>query len=652
MLAVDGHMQTVVWILVKVSALQAAGAVVYAALRHQSAAARHLIWATTIVGLLLLPILAAVLPRWQVPLRRIGTTHTDAEANVEQAEPTVSVRGGNDVVSSSAAAIPSGSARTASVAPEISWSTALPVLYGAGVLLLLARLIAAHIMIQRLARRATDVSKPELQRLLFECAQRMGVQRPVRLLRSREHMMPMVFGTRIPAIVLPAVADTWSQDRHRAVLRHELAHVARYDCLTQLAAEVSCAVYWILPSVWWIARRLRVERELACDDRVLMAGTPARGYAGHLLEIAYSLGDHRAPALAVSMARAGQLEGRMRAVLDTARKRATPTLRSHLAGVAIMTALLVPLAGAEAAGVPADANSPKIVHLTDKIDERPTIMIQSITFVGNQAIGSRTLKRQMTGNKERSVWTRLFGGPSAYQAAKFHDDKEKLEAYYRDQGYITARVGEAELKVVRDSHDKKLRFVDLQIPVFEGHRYKVGEFSFDGNTVIKTDALRLIFKVDRGTYYSEHTIRQGLAKAREAYGAGGYFEFTGYPDFRFRDLPSSTEPDIPNALKAEPTPTTAPPIVDITVRLHEGMQFFVHRLAFTGSTTRPESMVRGEVRLVEGGVFDTEALKYSIKRLNQLGYFKPIKGGTDDVDVSKTPGEDNKVDVRLNLEDR
>jgi beta-lactamase regulating signal transducer with metallopeptidase domain len=648
LLAVGGHMQTLVWMLVKISVLQAAGAVVYAVFgRHGSAATRHLIWTITVVGLLLLPMLAAVLPGWHVPLRLIVTPSRDAAAIVERAEPAPSVLTGNDnVVSSSAAATPARFARTASVATWISWSTALRVLYLAGVLLLLARLIAAQLMIQRLARRATDASKPELQRLLFECAQRMGVRRPVRLLRSREHTMPMVFGTRVPTIVLPAVADTWSQDRCRAVLRHELAHVARYDCVTQLAAEVACAMYWIHPSVWWIARRLRIERELACDDRVLTAGTHARGYAGHLLELAYSLGGHRAPALAVSIARARQLEGRLRAVLDTARNRTTPKLRSHLAGVAIMTALLVPLAGAETAGVPADADSPKTVRPMDKIDEGPTIMIQSITFVGNQAIGSGTLKRQMTGNRERSVWTRLFGGPRPYQEAKFHEDKEKIEAYYRDQGYITARVGKAELKVVRDSDDTKSQFVDLRIPVVEGHRYKVGEFTFDGNTVIKSDALRLMFQVERGTYYSEKTIRQGLARAREAYGAGGYFEFTGYPDFRFRDRPSSTEPDTPNALQAEPTSTT--PIVDITVRLQEGMQFFVNRLAFTGSTTRQESMIRSEVRLVEGGVFNAEALKYSIKRLNQLGYFKAIKG----VDVQKTPGEDNRVDVRLNLEDR
>jgi outer membrane protein insertion porin family len=319
-----------------------------------------------------------------------------------------------------------------------------------------------------------------------------------------------------------------------------------------------------------------------------------------------------------------------------------------------MAALLVPLAGAEAAVVPAGADSPTRVHPTYPIDEGPTIMIQSIEFVGNQAIGSGTLRRQMNGNKARSILTRMFAGrsTSTYQEARFHKDAERIEAYYRDHGYITARVGAPELKLVRDSADKKTRFVDLRIPVVEGHRYKVGELSFDGNTVVKSDALRPMFKVERGTYYRERTIRTGLEKAREAYGAGGYFEFTGYPDFKFRDLPYPAEPDTPEALKAEPTkPVTGPPIVDITMRMGEGKQFFVNRLRVTGTTTRRESMIRREVRLVEGGVFNTEALKYSIKRLNQLGYFKPIEGGKD-VDVQKTPGEDNKVDVKLTLEDR
>ena len=144
----------------------------------------------------------------------------------------------------------------------------------------------------------------------------MGVRRPVRLLRSRERSMPMAFGTRRPAILIPAMADTWPDDQTRAVVLHELAHVARYDCLTQSLAFAACALYWFHPAAWWVARRLRIERELACDDRVIAAGTQAREYAGHLLEIAYAFGSHRAPALAVSMARPRQLEGRMLAALD------------------------------------------------------------------------------------------------------------------------------------------------------------------------------------------------------------------------------------------------------------------------------------------------------------------------------------------------
>jgi beta-lactamase regulating signal transducer with metallopeptidase domain len=83
----------------------------------------------------------------------------------------------------------------------------------------------------------------------------------------------MTFGTWRCGIVVPATAETWSDDRRRAVLLHELAHIARHDCLTQLLAAVACALYWVHPGVWWTAHRLRRERERASDDRVLATGT-------------------------------------------------------------------------------------------------------------------------------------------------------------------------------------------------------------------------------------------------------------------------------------------------------------------------------------------------------------------------------------------
>jgi hypothetical protein len=183
------------------------------------------------------------------------------------------------------------------------------------------------------------------------------VRRPVRLLPSLERSMPMAFGTRRPSILIPSVADTWSGDRRRAVLLHELAHIARHDCATQLMAAVACAIYWIHPGAWWIARRLRTERELACDDRVLSAGANDREYAAHLLELAYTLGGYRSPALVVSMARPRQVEGRMIAVLDAARNRAVPAWRGQLAGAVIAASMLLPIAAVQAIAMPVKALS-------------------------------------------------------------------------------------------------------------------------------------------------------------------------------------------------------------------------------------------------------------------------------------------------------
>jgi outer membrane protein insertion porin family len=310
------------------------------------------------------------------------------------------------------------------------------------------------------------------------------------------------------------------------------------------------------------------------------------------------------------------------------------------------------------------AGGPKLVHLTFNLIEGPKVKIRTIEFVGNKAISDGSLKRQMKENKERGGFQDLYhlptwvlgviGGKDTYQEAKFDDDAEKIAAYYKDRGYIKAVIGTPEVKVVADSDDKKTRWIELRIPITEGDRYKVGSFGVAGNSVVKTEFLEPLFKMKTGEYYSEKKIRKGLEKARELYGTGGYFEFTGYPDLKPRDEAAPAEPAVPEALKApEPAQSTAkePPTVDVTMRMQEGAQYFVNRIVFTGNTTTRDNVIRRELRLVEDGVFNTEALKFSIKRLNQLGYFKPLEGGKD-VNVEKSPNETNKVDVKLKLEEQ
>jgi beta-lactamase regulating signal transducer with metallopeptidase domain len=339
----DGVLSYALAITLKASILLGVAGIILAVThRRTSAAMRHLVWTLAIASVLLLPVASLVLPAWAVgsarerPLPETPTVTLD-QAVVEDVLPT-----------------PTEAAPVARPRGSTGWWLALAGMYAAGVLVLMVRFTLDRRSLQRLAREATEVRDQAWTRLLDECAARLRVRRPVRLLRSRERSMPMAFGTRQPTIVVPAIADTWAEDRRRAVVLHEMAHVARYDCFTQTLAFATCAMYWFHPAAWWAARRLRVERELACDDRVIAAAGRAREYANHLLEIAYAFGGDRAPALAVSMARPRQLEGRMLAALDAARNRNVPDWPVRLGGVVIAAALFLPVATATSAVVTAD----------------------------------------------------------------------------------------------------------------------------------------------------------------------------------------------------------------------------------------------------------------------------------------------------------
>lgn len=148
-------------------------------------------------------------------------------------------------------------------------------------------------------------------------------------------------------ILLPADAATWSEDRLRAVLLHEQAHVDRHDTLLGILGDAACAVYWFHPLAWIVALRARLERERACDDIVISQGVEPTAYAAAMLDVARIVSRRSA---AMAMADRSQLEQRIRAILDPATRRRAP--RATAPAILLATLAAAPLLAALSGAVP------------------------------------------------------------------------------------------------------------------------------------------------------------------------------------------------------------------------------------------------------------------------------------------------------------
>jgi outer membrane protein insertion porin family len=305
------------------------------------------------------------------------------------------------------------------------------------------------------------------------------------------------------------------------------------------------------------------------------------------------------------------------------------------------------------------AGGPKLVNVTFNVAEGPKMRIRRVEFEGNSAISDGTLQRKLKENKPKGILSWITGG-GTFKETAFEEDAARVVDFYQREGYARARVGQPELKVIEDSEDRETRWIELRIPVTEGPRYRMGTLTFDGNKVVPSDALKTVYKLEPGDWYSRKELYDGFRKTQEAYGSLGYMEWTPAPVFKYSDEPDPLEAaldaQVPELLAAPPGTATnghdernEPPVVDVTVQMNEGPQYFVNRITFTGNTTTRDNVIRREMRLYEGLVFNTEALKNSVRRLNQLGYFTEIHGDERDTKIDKTPDKPNNVDITVRV---
>ena len=267
-------------------------------LRRSSAEGRTLAWRSAIAALLV------VYVGRQLPLHWMAWVVPSALAAPLVALGRVQVTGASGVVLQNAH-------------EGTSLVDTLLVVYLAGLTLVVVQTIGAMIVASLRLRQATRLRGPRWDSALDDARRTLRLGRRVRLYIDRRATVPATWGALHPVVVLPSSATSWSSDQLRIVLLHELGHVRANDWAFNLGARFACALYWFHPGVWWAARSLRDDCEIACDDSVIAAGVRRSDYAELLVSAASAIHEGcvgRSPAMALTRPRG--LRGRIAAVLD------------------------------------------------------------------------------------------------------------------------------------------------------------------------------------------------------------------------------------------------------------------------------------------------------------------------------------------------
>ncbi len=301
-------------LLIRSGLILAAAEVLRRCLRRSAPSDRHRIVLAAFALLLVWPLFSALLPEIPILLWMPGVNNG-----------TVTIQ---QTIASLASDLPGNAA--------VNWPLAI---WLGGILLALIPVAVGHINVRRLVRRATRLHDECWQDSLAEECSRMRLRRRPTLLSYAGAVVPFTFGLRHPRILLPADCLHWKSVRRRAVLLHELAHIQRRDLVWQLFANLATALWWFQPLCWSSRWNLRRESERACDALVMKSGVLPSDYARELLEIAQAFPKgQRWSSGSIAVARRGELEGRLYAILD---KPQVAVRRLPWAAIAALMALTV-----------------------------------------------------------------------------------------------------------------------------------------------------------------------------------------------------------------------------------------------------------------------------------------------------------------------
>ena len=287
---------------------------------------------------------------------------------------------------------------------------------------------------------------------------------------------------------------------------------------------------------------------------------------------------------------------------------------------------------------------PANVEVTFVVREGPKVKVGRIRFEGNRHVSTRQLRSAMHFLKPIGIPHSIFLEnlfAKTYDASKLEDDMELVREAEQNHGYFKADVGQPVTKI-RDTghagfHIPLLQHgpgkaMDITVSIDEGDQYRLGTITFKGNkTLNNSKVLRSVFPLKDGDVFNRKLFAKGLENLKNAYASQGFINYSPIPTPTFDEQKKT---------------------VSWEIEIDEGKQFYVRRIEFQGNTTTRDKVIRREIVLEEGQLYNEQYWKLGIQRLNQLGFFDQIKPEDPDTTERHLDEKTGSVDLTLKLKER
>jgi outer membrane protein insertion porin family len=316
-------------------------------------------------------------------------------------------------------------------------------------------------------------------------------------------------------------------------------------------------------------------------------------------------------------------------------QRATNVLKEYLAERGRQYAMVTP----EIRQIP-----PSSVELTFMINEGAKVKVGKILILNNHVFGQRAIIRAMKNLRPIGIPHSIFLEnlfARTYDSTKLDEDKYRIQAFYSENGYFTARVTDSKVQIVNKGNGGHQWYppfkatppgkaANITLTMEEGLLYRLNNINFVGVKLFRTpDALmKPLFGMGVGDVFSTEKLQKGFKNLQKLYGEFGYIDAVPEPDFN-------------------PKPNGQ---MDLTINVDEGKQFFVRRIDVQGNTTTRDKVIRRELLIDEGDIYNTRLWELSILRLNQLGYFEALKA--EEAATVTRDTKNNTVDLTLKVKER